>query len=319
MKSIITFLPLLLLIQCAYKAENNATPKNMAEPNEAIKLTYNLNTLIKNTKYAIDSNLGGYIKSRMLKEASGLCLSKSNPQCLWSHNDKGNPNRLYLLGTKGQNYGYYTLTGAGSRDYEDICIGPGPMPGINYIYLGDIGDNDAVYPSIVIYRIQEPILHKLDSNSTHIIPAEHIERLEFEYPDGPVDSETLMIDPINKDLYIVSKREFRSHVYRAPYPQKPNTKTKLQKLAQLPFNFAVAGDISSDGKKIVIKDLYRIFCWNRAENESVLDALKRAPERLTYIPEPQGESFAFTNNAASYFTLSEQSGTTPSYLYHYKK
>jgi hypothetical protein len=41
----------------------------------------------------------------------------------------------------------------------------------------------------------------------------------FQYPDGSRDAETLLLDPLTKDIYVISKREFEDiRVYRAPYP-----------------------------------------------------------------------------------------------------
>ena len=42
----------------------------------------------------------------------------------------------------------YNLTGAKMRDWEDIAVGPGPEPNVDYLYVGAIGDNDARSKSI---------------------------------------------------------------------------------------------------------------------------------------------------------------------------
>ena len=40
--------------------------------------------------------------------------------------------------------------------------------------------------------------------------------IHFKYPDGPRDAETLMIDPVEKLIYIVSKRDgFGKRLYFA--------------------------------------------------------------------------------------------------------
>jgi hypothetical protein len=282
-------------------------------------LDYSVNGLLYDETFQNDTLLGGVLMSPQLVEASGICVSRSNPSVLWSHNDSGHPNRLFAIGNKGEDLGYFILTGAGARDYEDICIGPGPIEGVNYIYLADIGDNDAQYSYIIIYRFPEPDAHQLDSAGIYYMNSESIERMEFTYPDGPRDAETLMIDPWTKDLYIVSKRDYRSLVYKATYPQAVGARTELEKIAQLPFNWALAGDISADGTLIAIKVFNRIYSWHRNTGESVLDALKRQPKLLPYILEPQGESFGWTENGDGYFTLSEKSGVPSPDLYYYKK
>ena len=300
--------------------KNDNNDEEVVEENDQfVVIEYAVNDLKTSSQYENDTALGGTLQNHLLEEASGLCVSRSNPNILWSHNDSGHPNRIFPIGTKGENLGHFVLTGAGTRDYEDICIGPGEKPGVNYIFLGDIGDNHAQYNYIVIYQFEEPSTEGLDSAQVNYIDAEDITRYEFTYPDGPRDAETLMIDPWTKDLYIVSKRDYRSVVYRAKYPFNSEERTALEKLAQLPFNWAVAGDISADGTKIAIKDKNNIYFWQRNQGESVVDALQRKPEKLPYILEPQGESFGWSESGEQYFTLSEQSGIYPPDVYAYKQ
>lgn len=282
-----------------------------------VVINYSLDDLETYNGFEHCDTLGGQINHPSLVEASGLAVSRHNPNFVWSHNDSGHPNRLFLLDHHGNGHGYFTIEGAGSRDYEDMCIGPGPDASINYIYLGDIGDNSAQYSYIVIYRFPEPDIAQASEGGMYTIPSSEVERFEFVYPDGPRDAETLMIDPENHDLYIVSKRDFRSLVYRAQQPFSSSRDT-LEKLAQLPFNWAIAGDISSDGRHIAIKDFDRIYYWKRELGESVIEALTRKPYELPYILEPQGESFGWTPNSDGYFTLSEQSGIFAPDLYFYK-
>ena len=52
--------------------------------------------------------------------------------------------------------GTWDLKGVDHHDFEDITQGEGPNPGISYIYLGDIGNNDYDREEIYIYRFPEP-------------------------------------------------------------------------------------------------------------------------------------------------------------------
>jgi hypothetical protein len=259
------------------------------------------------------------IMQPLLNEASGLAVSRNRPELLWSHNDSGHPNRLFVINAAGQEFGYFTITGAGSRDYEDICIGPGPTTGVNYIYLGDIGDNLAQCNYIVIYRFPEPDLSNVQPGGTYAIDQNEVERFEFTYPNGPRDAETLMIDPLTQELFIVTKRDFRSLIYKTPQPLVSGTRSELTLLAQLPFNGIVAGDIQADGSQIVLKDFSKLYVWERLPNESVIDAMERQPQHLPYDLEPQGESIAIHPNGNQYFTISEQSGVVAPPVQAYKK
>ncbi len=278
---------------------------------------YSVNNLETLTTFEHNTALGGPINQPALVEASGVAVSRQNPLWTWSHNDSGHPNRIYLLDEFGQDRGTFVMNGAHSRDYEDICIGPGPQQGVNYIYLGDIGDNNAQFEYIVVYRFPEPDIQTGIAGGLTQINATLIERFEFVYPNGPRDAETLMIDPQTRDLYIVSKREAKSLIYRANYPYSSAERNTLELLAQLPFDRALGGDISDDGLHIAVKDDDRIFYWNRDPTESIIQAMSRQPRLLPYIPESQGESFGWTPGATGYVTLSEQAGPSPPNLYHY--
>jgi hypothetical protein len=309
----------LIFILTSCKKEETPVIDNKKDKEEFVVLTYSLQDLETANQFLQVNTKGGILQTEILKEASGLAVSRSNPEIVWSHNDSGHANRLHAVGSKGENRGYFLVQGASSRDWEDICIGVGPEEGVNYIYIGDIGDNQAQYNYIVVYRFPEPDVSNLDSAGINFIDNSTVERFEFVYPDGPRDAESLMIDPWTKDLYIISKRDFRSTIYCAKYPQTPGSRTTLDKIIQLPFNWAVAGDISADGKKIAIKDKYKIYYWERNVGESLADALKRIPKLLPYILEPQGESFAWTEDGTGYFTLSEQNTIQIPELYFYKK
>ena len=107
------------------------------------------------------------------------------------HNDSGDAPRIYAIDEKANLLGICNIKGWQARDWEDIALGPGPDPNLPYLYVGDIGDNSAKYPEVVVYRVPEP---KVDPGKPFgqmtIGPAD---ALRFVYPDGPRDAETLLI------------------------------------------------------------------------------------------------------------------------------
>lgn len=312
-------LSVFLLIGAVLFGCKKEVPIDPIDKDEFVVFDYSINGLDVVNEFMLDTLIGDTLKIALLNEASGLAVSRSNPDFFWSHNDSGHPNWLFPVPANGVNHGYVQLSGSGSRDWEDICIGPGPENGVNYLYIGDIGDNQAQYNFSVVYRTPEPDLTGFTTSSSLSIDANVVERFEFEYPDGPVDSETLMIDPWNGDLYIVTKREYRSILYRAKAPLDPTNRVMLEKLAQFPFNWALAGDISADGHQIAIKTTQRIYYWERQTGQSIVEALSVKPRLLPYILEPQGESFGWTPDGNGYYTLSEQSGIYPPLIYYYSR
>ena len=90
--------------------------------------------------------------SGKLREASGLVASIANPGYLWTHNDSGNSASIYLINDKAEIVMTCKLKNTVNRDWEDITIGPGPEENVNYLYVADIGDNEAVYPYKILDR-----------------------------------------------------------------------------------------------------------------------------------------------------------------------
>jgi hypothetical protein len=315
MRNHVTVLVVFILLTNIYSCKKKE--EKVIKQIEFQEFKYSIENLNFANEFQLDSE--DTLKNNLLVEASGLAVSSSNSNFFWSHNDSGWPNWLFPVSKDGEDFGYVSLTGAGARDWEDICIGPGPQEGMNYLYIGDIGDNHQQYNYVIIYRIPEPDLSNFNTTSSLTFDEGDLTRFEFEYPDGVVNAESLMIDPWTKNLYIISKSGFRSIIYEAKAPFDNTNRTKLKKIAQFPFTGAVAADISRDGKHIAIKTLSKIYYWNRNEGESLLQTFAKQPRLLPYIQEPQGESFGWTTDACGYFTLSEKKNNQQPIIYYYKK
>src|SRR4030095_11796189 len=84
------------------------------------------------------------------------------------------------------------------------AIGPGPQGGQSYLYVGDIGDNNHVRSSVVVYRAPEPnvdIGHPPGNGQM----LGNVDALVLHYPDGAHDAEALAVDPDTGDIVIVTK------------------------------------------------------------------------------------------------------------------
>ena len=256
----------------------------------------------------------GKIQTKLITEASGIVASRKNPGILWVHNDSGNSARIYAVNEDGSLLMTCRIDGARCRDWEDIAIGPGPDKGHDYLYIGDIGDNRARYKSVIIYRVQEP---KVDPNGTQtdiqIGPAEAIELV---YPDGPKDAETLMVDPTNGDIYIVSKRKVFCRVYYAASDELTQKPVRLSQVAVLPWALAVGGDISPDGKYIIVRSLYHASLWIRQKDQPLWQAFSQKPLNIQLMPELQGEAICFDAKGQGFFTTSEKANQP---IYYYAK
>lgn len=254
-----------------------------------------------------------------LGEASGLAWSRSNPGFLWAHQDKGNDNRLFLLDSKsGEIVAAYRIQGIDNRDWEDIEIAPGPLDDRNYLYIGDTGDNNAAYGSYTIYRFEEPQLQ--ESHRGKLIDLEiEVDQINYRYPEGNHDVEALMVDPLTRDIYLVTKRDARAVLYVVPYPQVLDKEFTVLKGGEFSFLAVTAATVSEDGREILIKTYDQIFYWQRQHNEPLVETLGRAPLEAPYSSEEaQGEAVCF-DNKGGYYTLSEFRDNARPVLYYYSR
>lgn len=283
---------------------------------EQFNVDWRINDLEMTTIFAPSAKALG--ESTMI-EASGLVPSISNPGYLWSHNDKGNENLLFLLDkNSGETVARYRLEGIFNRDWEDIEISRASN-GINYIFLGDIGDNNRVYPNYVIHRFVEP-LFKEEHRGKVIdwMPEDHQE-YRYIYPEGNKhDSETLLYDPVFDDLYVVTKRDFNSLIYALPGDLDWSETQEALLVGNFLFTRAVAGNVSLDGAQILVKTYDFIMHWERDLSQPLWNTLQTKPHLAPYDPgEPQGEAICFDLDGVNYYTLSEFSNSIIPVLYKY--
>ena len=123
---------------------------------------YDIANLEMSNSFAVQGSSRG-VQSE-LTEASGLANGITSSKYLWTHEDSGGDIVIHLLNKRtAQIVATYKLAGTQHIDWEDMCIGPGPVGGKNYLYIGDIGDNNAMRNDIAIYRLEEPLYHPVDS------------------------------------------------------------------------------------------------------------------------------------------------------------
>lgn len=242
-----------------------------------------------------------------LIEISGVAASKINPGVLYIQNDSGNPSQVYLTDSSGADRGTLSLPTVPNRDWEDIAVGPGPIAGKSYLYVGNIGDNDSKYSSVFVYRFQEPDLG--GKTSPVSLNISDIDVIELKYPDGPRNAETLMVDPLTKDIYIASKESNNSHIYVSKFPQSTASATTMTPVVQLYFNKATGGDISPDGTEILLRSTELIWYWKLPAGTGIAAGLLTKPQVAPYFNnEPQGEGIGFAADGSGYYTDTEIKG-----------
>ena len=273
----------------------------------------------------------GLLENAQLDEASGLAASRLNRGYLWSHNDSGDKNRIFLFDTYGKGKYEFTIQGAENRDWEDMAVVK-ESDGSATIYVADFGDNNAVYSSYAIYWFKEPVI---TASTPALNTITQVNKVTFTVSDGSRDMECLLVDQQTKDLFIISKRETQKHLYKIPASNMVSgSSTKAEYLQTLdnisqPFSSAAqviqgfyitAGSVSPDNTEILVKNYLEIYYWKRKEGETIPQALARQAKTVPYQMEPQGEGITFAEDGAGYYTISESpDGSSPVHLFFYKK
>lgn len=232
-------------------------------------------------------------------ELSGLVLSRSRAGVLWTHNDSGDGARLLAITASGAGAGEVALAGAGNVDWEDIAVGPGGA-----LLVGDIGDNPGRRPSIVVYRVPEP--RDAAAGPAVAVAA----RYELRYPDGARDAEALLFDRSTGAIVIVTKSfDGRAGVYaaRRPSVRQVTTLRRSGAISLGPLQAVTAGDVSGDGRTIVLRTYDRAYVWRRRAGEAVTAALRRRAcrARADLSIEGQGEALALARDGRAFITVPE--------------
>ncbi|MEO8376186.1 MAG: hypothetical protein ABI579_00830, partial [Candidatus Sumerlaeota bacterium] len=219
-----------------------------------------------------------------------------------------------------------TLSGATATDWEDIAVGPGPTPGISYIYIADTGNNNFNRTTVRVYRIPEPVAPLTGGAVTQTIST--FDTLFIQYPGNVAyDVETLMCDPNNGDLYFVSRDrgndEGFARVFRDPANHAAGATVTTTQISMIPDTgrFEIkAGDISPDGELIALR-FHRnsdghceVHVWRRTSGQTIQQALASTTCVVATVNESQSESLGWAGNSTGFYTTSEGSNP-PIYFY----
>lgn len=234
----------------------------------------------------------------VIDEASGIADSKSVPGSLWVEQDSNNPNNLYLLGQNGVHGKVVNLKGLVNRDWEDLVLSKGPDAAKEYLYLADIGDNLLQYDQYYIHRFPEPA-----AGTDTVFNSE---KIAFSYPDGSHNAEAIVIDPATRDIYIFTKAQSSSKLFKLAYPQSTSAINTATLVGELALPQVVSAALSPDAKELIIKTYTSLQYFTLQPGESIATAIKRPAISLKYQWELQGEAICFKNDNSGFFTLSER-------------
>ena len=241
----------------------------------------------------------------MINEISGIADSKVNAGYLWGEEDSGNPPAIFLIDHSGSIFKNIYIKGAVNRDWEDMALSGTDL------YIGDIGDNNQVYSDYTIYTFPEP------GKSADTISS--FSTIRFKYEDGSHDAEAFIVDPTSKDIYLITKRDNNSRIFKLTYPYSYTSLNIATQVGTLPYGGVVSASISADGKEILVKTYPAILHYTRTTQESIVQVLGKNSSAVPYKMEPLGEAVTFATDNSGYYTLSEKGFSNSVNLYYYKR
>ena len=252
------------------------------------------------------------LQNKSITESSGLVASRTTPGAYWTHNDDGP--FIYAINERGTSLGVFRITGAQAHDWEDISIGPGPQSGKSYLYIGDIGDNNAVRSEIVVYCVAEPTPSAETAKSTKARPetTEPAEAIRLRYPDGKYDAETLLVHPSSGNIYIVTKVPLVNPVvYEAAAPLISGEVITMKRIGEIhvPSLFGgvlTGGSISPDGRRVAFCDYFQGYeMVLPAKNSDFNDIWKQRMTGFDVGKREQGEAIAYRLDGKALLATSE--------------
>lgn len=234
--------------------------------------------------------------SPRLTESSGIVASVRAPGIFWTHNDSGDGAFLYATDSAGRDLGTVRVVGARAVDWEDIAAGPCFVAPGRCFYVGDIGDNGARRPYVIIYRVPEPEPPHGPSDS--LGSTAMLDSIVIRYPDRPHNAEALVVT-LAGDLLIITKdlagpaELFRTTLRRGPMGRV------LQRLGALGLQtspltgrLVTGASVSPDDSLLVVRTYVSLhFFLLRGDS---LPTPLGPPAGVTIpVVEPQGEAVCF--------------------------
>ena len=247
----------------------------------------------------------------MIDEVSGMADSRSTENALWVHEDSGNPAELTLISYAGDFIKSVPVINAINRDWEDMTLAKDISSGKNLLYLADIGDNNQEHLTYNVYRFDEPA-----TGDTEIT---NPDKITFRYQDGSHDAEAILVDESTNDIYIITKQDAKSGIYKIAYPQSTIGINVANLVGSLDYNGVTSAAFSPGGSEIIVKTYTHLYHYKKNGNELLTEALNRKPNSIPYDMEPQGEALCFKKDNKGFFTLSERGLVPYVDLRYYKR
>lgn len=233
------------------------------------------------------------LAEKAIDESSGIAASLTHKGSFWTHNDDGKVAEAWRFDAAGIKQ-KVELSGIPNRDMEDMASCK--LNGKNFLYLADIGDNNARYSQVWVYRWEE----------TGATTVNQVDRFEIAYDSGPMNAEAFFVDGKSGDFWIIEKGQADAARLLKVVNPKPG-KNIAKKVGQLklgislpPARLITGAGLSPDGKHVVIRTYFQGFEYKFGPNW-----FDQKPSQFQMPNESQGEAICYSADGKSIFTSSE--------------
>jgi len=244
------------------------------------------------------------LANKSIDESSGLAVGRRNKGVLWTHNDSGDKPQFFAINYAGADLATVSLTGAGARDWEDICSFT--INRRHFLMLGDFGDNGETRLDCRLYIVSEPLLNTARRGAK--FRAKCAMTIPCGYAGGPRSCESVGVDATTRTIYLASKQSGgKCKVYAMALPNRSPRKPLVAKaIAALSIPTTTAMDISSDGLRAVVLTYGHAYEYVRSRKETWAAGFSRKPRMIRMPRRRQGESICYGPGGRSLYLTSEK-------------
>lgn len=200
-------------------------------------------------------------------ESSGLVVQPDG--LVVTVNDSGDEGRVFAVAVNGDGGDTVGVTSWG--DAEDVeALAPWDR---DEVLVGDIGDNAGRRDSVRVLRVP------VQRSDRTVEP----EAFDLAYSSGPRDAETLLVHPVTRRVYVVSKEIFAGTLFAAPEELSTTSLNRLEPVGPV-LSIATDGAFFPDGKHLMLRDYGRAIVYAFPSLEKVAE--------LELPEQDQGEGLA---------------------------
>lgn len=264
-----------------------------------------------------------------IKESSGLARSLRHEGIFWTVNDSGGEPCVFAIDLQGRTRAKVRVADAANFDWEDLASGLDEQ-NRPVLYVGDIGDNLHIRPTVQIYRIPEPDIAKEGAAVPETLSAASI-HWHVTYPIGPQNAESLLVHPKTRRLHILTKPE-DGHAVLFALPEdsdvlaaadhgaeNKNQPLRLVEIGKLRFPghardgkrpkddlLCTGAAFSPDGTRLAASTYSSLYEWRLPDGKPTAEALAKAPVRLVPDLLRQLEAVTYDADGTTLWLTSEQ-------------